>query len=111
MKVSVCLAASHGEKYLREQIASVLPQLGARDDAEIVFHLPQIGDVVVRADDKGAIYIELPGDRLFNAAGTEMTVEGQNLIRMVASTVAAQYAGRSIRLEGNASLYEYLDIG
>lgn len=97
-----------------KQVETLTQRLGSQNGVNIVSNvslkpvLPQIGDVMVRADEKGAICIELPGDRLFNAAGTEMTVEGQNLIRMVARTVAAQYAGHSIRLEGNASLYRKL---
>lgn len=30
--ISVCMAAYHGEKYIEEQIASIMPQLGAGDE-------------------------------------------------------------------------------
>ena len=32
MKISVLLAAYNGEKYISEQISSILPQLGADDE-------------------------------------------------------------------------------
>ena len=32
MKISVCMATYNGEKYLREQIESILPQLGEKDE-------------------------------------------------------------------------------
>lgn len=40
MKISVVLAAYKGEKYLAEQIASILPQLGADDELIISDDLP-----------------------------------------------------------------------
>ena len=96
------------------QVEALTQLLGTQSGVNIVSNvslkpvLPQIGDVVVRADDKGVVYIELPGERLFDANGMKLTVEGQNLIRRVARIAAAQYAGHSIRLEGNASIYRKL---
>ena len=31
-KISVCLASYNGEKYIREQLDSILPQLGENDE-------------------------------------------------------------------------------
>ena len=34
--VSVCMACYNGEKYIQEQIASILPQLNAEDELIII---------------------------------------------------------------------------
>jgi glycosyltransferase involved in cell wall biosynthesis len=36
LKISVCMAARNGEKFIREQLASVIPQLGLGDELVIV---------------------------------------------------------------------------
>ena len=40
MRISVCMAAYRGEKFIGEQIASVLPQLGADDELLVSDDLP-----------------------------------------------------------------------
>ncbi len=65
MTVSVALAAYNGEKYLADQIASVLPQLGAGDEIIISDDLPGGGTQKVAefyaAYDRRVTYIQGPG--------------------------------------------------
>ena len=44
MKISVCMAVYNGEKYLREQLDSVLCQLGGVEEAELIISDDQSTD-------------------------------------------------------------------
>ena len=56
--VSVCMATYNGEKYVREQIESILPQLGPHDELVIVDDASRDGTVVIiRALDDPRIVI------------------------------------------------------
>lgn len=62
MKISVVLAAYKGEKYITEQIASILPQLGENDEVIVSDDYPQgeTKDAVLSFDDNRIKYIEGP---------------------------------------------------
>lgn len=56
--VSVCMATYNGEKYVREQIESILPQLGPHDELVIVDDASRDGTVaIIRALDDPRIVI------------------------------------------------------
>ena len=63
MKVSVALAAYNGEKYIEEQLASILAQLGADDEVIVSDDNPSGGTkaAVERVGDPRIKYIEGPG--------------------------------------------------
>jgi glycosyltransferase involved in cell wall biosynthesis len=47
MKISVCMAVYNGSEYIREQVASILPQLGEDDEIEVVDDASQDTSVTI----------------------------------------------------------------
>ena len=63
MKLSVALAAYNGEKYIAEQLRSILDQLGADDEVVVSDDNPSGGtrDAVMALSDARVRYVEGPG--------------------------------------------------
>lgn len=63
MKISVALAAYKGEKYIAEQLLSVLPQLGEQDEIIVSDDYPEglTRQAVLEIGDPRIIYTEGPG--------------------------------------------------
>lgn len=65
MKKSVCMAAYHGEKYIAEQLSSILPQLSAGDEVLVSDDAPGgETEMIVRSfarEDSRVRYLEGPG--------------------------------------------------
>ncbi len=63
MKISVAIAAYKGEKYIAEQLGSILPQLGENDEVIVSDDLPggETEKAVKTIDDRRVKYMEGPG--------------------------------------------------
>ena len=57
--ISVCMACYHGEQYIEEQIASILPQLSAEDELIIIddHSSDRTGQIVQKMDDPRIRYV------------------------------------------------------
>lgn len=63
MKISVALAAYKGEKYIEQQIRSILVQIGPDDEIIVSDDLPsgEIKDIVAKISDERIKYVQGPG--------------------------------------------------
>ena len=66
VKISVCMATCNGSRYLREQLESILPQLGPEDELIVSDDSSRDATLAILADYGDARLRVLPGNSYFN---------------------------------------------